>query len=224
MIVYYFSGAGHSAALARWLGERLDAPVKTMEEAPEPKADTAVIVFPVYCQKLPPPVRSWLKGLFAARVALFAVYGGYGIGNVLYDAARLAGGQVIAAAGVPEGHSFLGEPARAEYSPLEPVVARVLHPKQTIVERLRRNPLAHFFPAWRSRLGLSIRRTDACRRCGKCERACPMQAKIGKKPSRRCIRCMRCVVGCPQSALKFSLRPLTRRYLKKKRKNKWYVF
>ena len=222
--VYCFSGAGHSDSLAKWSAELINAPVYQIRPGAFCKTDTAVIVFPVYCQNIPPPVKEFLKTASAKYVILLATYGGISPGNVLKEAAEYVSGTVIAAAAVPTGHSILSESAIADYSPLIPVCSRVYHPQKAEVPRLFKNPFSDFFPAWRSRMGVALRRTQGCNNCKTCETGCPMQALHNGRPGNRCIRCLRCVSLCPQNALRFSVRPLTKGYLHKKRTNKWYMF
>lgn len=63
--VYCFSGAGHSLSVAKRIAERLNAPVCLIGQAAFYGAETAVIVFPVYCQNIPTPVRGFLLSVSA---------------------------------------------------------------------------------------------------------------------------------------------------------------
>ena len=75
--VFYFSGAGHSKAVAEYLADRLHCTAAEMSSAESTPVDLAVAVFPVYCQNLPPVVKTFLKGLQAEWLALAATYGGF---------------------------------------------------------------------------------------------------------------------------------------------------
>ena len=222
--VYYFSGAGHSRALANWVANFIKVPVWEIGTEPFQKTETAVVVFPVYCQNLPRPVKDFLRMVDARYVVLIASYGGISPGNVLQRAARSVRGTVIAAAAVPTGHSFLAQPAREEYAALLPLCDRIHHPKKAEIPKLFQNPFAGFFPSWRSRMGVAISRTPACDNCKICEISCPQQALHDGTPNHTCIRCLRCVSLCPRHALQFSVRAMTKRYLHKQRDDRWYIF
>ena len=74
--VYCFSGSGHSLAVSKELSKLLDCEIRPIDNKTT-TADTAVVVFPVYCQNIPKPVKRFLKGLEAKYVALIATYGKY---------------------------------------------------------------------------------------------------------------------------------------------------
>ena len=78
--VYYFSATGHSEAVARYFAATLDAPMYPIGEGCPAEVTTAVIVFPVYCQNVPLPVKVFLPGLKAENVVLIATYGRMGYG------------------------------------------------------------------------------------------------------------------------------------------------
>lgn len=223
--VYCFSGAGHSRDLADWVSARIHAPVYRIgADAVPTTTDCAVLVFPVYCQNIPQPVKRFLQTVTSKYVVALATYGGISPGNVLQEASASVRGAVIAAAAVPTGHSFLSQPARADYAALIPLCDRIAHPKKAEIPKLFKNPFAGFFPSWRSRISVRIRPTSACGNCNLCERNCPQQAFHNGKPNHTCIRCLRCVSLCPKHALRVSVRPITKRYLLKKRAARWYIF
>lgn len=57
--VYFFSGAGHSGDLASWGSRFINAPIFQIGTDSFKETDTAVIVFPVYCQNIPQPVKNF---------------------------------------------------------------------------------------------------------------------------------------------------------------------
>lgn len=215
--VYYFSGSGHSASVAAFLARTLDAPVTEITADTHGRADVAVVVFPVYCQNIPPIVKDFLKNLDATYLALIATYGKFSFGNVLYEAGRVTRVTTVAAAAVPTGHSFLGESADFDADALSPVLDRIRDPHPATVPRSPKHPFASFFPAWRSRVGLQITKTDACTACGLCTATCPAGAMRDGKPSSRCMRCLRCIGSCPQSALQIRPRGALKAYLDRPR-------
>ncbi len=222
--VYCFSGAGHSLSVAKRIAERLNAPVCLIGQAAFYGAETAVIVFPVYCQNIPTPVRGFLHAVSAKYVVLIAAYGGISPGNVLREASDCVCGTVIAAAAVPTGHSFLSEPDGGENSFLSPIIERIYRPQKAEIPKLFKNPFSDFFPAWRSRVGVKITCSSQCNDCKICEINCPMHAMHNGRPDEKCIRCLRCIRLCPKGALRFTLRPAVKGYLRKKRKNRLYLF
>ncbi len=120
MTVYYFSACGHSLAVAEYCAGAQNAPLfrilpngtaraeRPPDTAAADKGDqTAVVVFPVYCQAIPRPVSIFLRGLRANSVILLATYGGVSHGNVLQKAQKITPARVCAAAYLPMGHSYL---------------------------------------------------------------------------------------------------------------------
>lgn len=222
--VYYFSGSGHSKAVADCLADRLETEAAELTAYKGEFVAVAVVVFPVYCQNLPPMVRSFLSALQADYTALIATYGGFSPGNVLRDGAKLTSATVIAGACIPTGHSFLGEEAAFDTEALEPLSERIRSPKEAVLPRLTKNPFSDLFPAWRSRTGLKIRKNESCTACGVCTKLCPMAAIKEGIPSRKCIRCLRCVSVCPQKALSFHPRLPLACYLSGKRHPRLHLY
>ncbi len=106
--VIYCSCTGHSKAVAEILSARLDFKLLEYTEATE-NYSTAVVVFPVHCQSYPVFMRKFFRQLKAERVALIATYGHANAGNAVYEAAKLVGGSVVAAAYIPVGHCYLND-------------------------------------------------------------------------------------------------------------------
>lgn len=207
--VYCFSATGRSWKVADYIAGRLGTEVRDLEQASPCRR--AVVVFPVYCQNLPLPVKDFLPRLAAEQVALLAVYGGMSPGNVLWEAQRLVPGQVIAGGTIPTGHTYLEEPADFERAALEPLFERLPHPRPVTLPKGKKVWYADLLPAWRSRMGVKLFRSKVCTGCGLCSQRCPSKAV--------CIRCLRCVAQCPKKALSFRLRPIMKRYLSKRREH-----
>ena len=219
--VIYFTGSGHSQAVAEWMADKLSCKATAQESLGNPVENvTTVVVFPVYCQNVPPPVVAFLKQLRAPHVGLIATYGGFSHGNVLWEAQRILGERVIFGAYLPTGHSCLGEPATFDTIALEPLLQRCESPSAAIMPRTPKNPLADLAPAWRSRTGIRMMRTETCDGCGLCTRLCPMGAMRNGISSRKCIRCLRCVSNCPRQALIIKNTLPMRLYFQKPRKAK----
>ena len=219
--VYCFSGSGHSRAVAGLLASELHAPLIDLPTAQIP-ADPdlrLVVVFPVYCQQVPAPVRTFLRALRAGVLIPVAVWGCVSHGDVLRDVRRMARIPVVAAAYIPVPHSYLPQTEqlvpldRAALSRLSAAVLSAGAPAEVRLPRAFRNPFAGFFPAWRSRVSVRLERQGHCTRCGHCASVCPVGAMQDGIPNRRCIRCLRCVSACPCGALSVSYSPLLLRYL-----------
>ncbi|MBR6789237.1 MAG: 4Fe-4S binding protein [Oscillospiraceae bacterium] len=213
-IVCYFSGSGHSKAIAEYFADKLGWDMIPIGAGlPADCTGTAVIVFPVYCQNIPPPVRRFLKAFRPERAVLIAAYGRVSPGNVLYEGKKLLRSPVIAGACIPTGHTFLQKDYSFDTDALQPIFGRIAAPQNAVIPKLPKDFFADLFPAWRSRVSVRIIRNDSCTRCGLCRENCPMNAITDGKPDRRCIRCLRCVTECPQNALRFENSRLLARYL-----------
>ena len=200
--IYCFSGSGHSLAVSKELAKLLDCEIRPIDNKTTME-DAAVVVFPVYCQNIPKPVKRFLKGLEAKHVALIATYGKISYGNVLYEAQKLLHGQVIAGAYIPMGHTFLDGDCEFDVTQLLHIVRRMKEPRQVTIPKTVKNPLANIFPSLRSRIGVKIKKGSNCCNCGLCERSCPVGAIRNGRIHSQCIRCLRCVTDCPQKALQY---------------------
>lgn len=219
--VYCFSATGRSMEVGKFFADHLGVRVTEKEIA---DAEMAVVVFPVYCQNIPEPVRGVLPKLHANHVVLIACYGRMHHGNVLMEAAKLVSGQVIAAAYVPIGHTYLNESAGVDTEALLPILSRIRDPKPAKLKWEFKNPLADCFPTLRSQLGVKIGRNDRCTGCDICAQSCPMGDMRWGIPGNRCIRCLRCVARCPEEALDVHYSLPLRVYLRKKKKNKTILY
>lgn len=221
--VFCFTGSGHSLRVAEYVAEKLGSRVCMIgSKAPTESAacETAVVVFPVYCQNIPEPVKRFLRNLKAENIVLIASYGKISWGNVLAEAKGLVHGRVIAGVCVPIGHTFLNGSADFDKAALEPLFERIESPREAKIPVKRKNIFADFLPAWRSRVSVKIIRADSCTLCDLCGRSCPMGAMKNGITNEKCIRCLRCVASCPQKALSFENSVILQRYLTKKRAEK----
>ena len=222
--VRYFTGSGHARSIALACAEAVGEAALPLGE---PLRENAVLllIFPVYCERVPPPVAAYLAACGAERAAFVAAYGGMSYGRALYDAQALFRGKVIAAAYVPTEHAYTQDGYPFDAAALKPLFEKVRSGEGTtvLIPKGRR----HLFsgaPGLRSRLGVRLVRSSRCSRCGACERVCPMHAMRAGKPDGRCIRCLRCVRACPEGALSFRLSPFLRAYLRRRRKNETRLF
>lgn len=224
MTVYCFSGSGHSLAVAKALAGMLDCDVRLIGAAGEAAEDPVAVVFPVYCQNIPQPVKRFLKKLEAKQVALIATYGKISYGNVLYEARKHLRGKVIAGAYIPMGHTFLDGDYKFDTTQLLPIAHRIKTPRQVTIPKTRKNPLANIVPGLRSRVGVKILKGDNCDNCGLCEKNCPVGAIRNGRLHSQCIRCLRCVTNCPQNALQYKNCRILDAYLKSYRKEEYIQY
>jgi len=224
--VYYFSGSGHSRAVAAAISGMLHCGVAEIgrDSGVDLMDGTIVVVFPVYCQNIPAPVKTFLRNVRAEHVVLIAVYGKISYGNVLYEAKRLVHTQVIAGAYIPMGHTFLSGDACFDEAFLLPIVQRIRSPQKAHIPKSRKNLLADVFPALRSRLSVKITKNDRCDNCGTCEENCPAGAIRSGKIHSGCIRCMRCVSQCPRHALQYKNIRILQRDLERHCKEEYVLY
>ncbi len=215
--VYCFSGSGHSLAVARFFAQQLNCEISEISAEGNglTAEETAVIVFPVYCQNIPNAVKLFLKSLTSKHIALIATYGKISYGNTLYEASKLVHGEVIAGAYVPIGHTFLHGDYSFNEDALLPIVKRIKSPQKANIPKTHKNPLSDIFPALRSRISVKIIKYNNCNRCGICEKNCPSRAIKSGKINSKCIRCLRCVTNCPQNALQYKNKRFLQKYLEK---------
>ncbi len=239
--VFYFSGRGHSRAAAEFLAAELGCTARDIADPKDAGKDicgnacgaggnAAFVVFPVYCQNIPAPVKAFFRGLKAEYVLPVATYGGISHGNVLREAEKLFSGRAAGGAYLPAEHSFLqGKTPDFSFdaAALLPLTERAKRPQPLSVlsfPRAAKNPLSDLFPALRSRMGAAIERSDACDGCNLCGRLCPVRAMERGVPKRGCIRCLKCVSACPKNALSVRLRFPLKQYLMRSRAGKAEIF
>lgn len=213
--IYCFSGSGHSMAVAKALARILHCDIAEIPSGNEASsnADSAVVIFPVYCQNIPSPVTRFLQSFRAENIVLIATYGKISYGNALYEAQKLVDGRVIAGAYIPMGHTFLDGDSAFDETCLLPIADRIRAPQGVQIPKSRKNPLANISPALRSRMGVKLVKTARCNGCGRCEALCPMGAIRDGRVHPECIRCLRCVTNCPQKALEYKNSRVLQRYL-----------
>lgn len=217
--IFYFSGSGKSKRLAEFLGKELDIIPEDILFTSDFSAETAVVVFPVYCQNLPSPVTVFLKKLKAEKVAFAATYGKKSFGNVIEDAVKITDSAFIGGICVPCGHSFLKEPDDFDFSALSPFIERIKNPEPASVNKGHKDFYADFFPAERTKIGVRITKNKNCTECGKCTKNCYVGAVKNGSINNSCIRCLRCVTDCPEKALDFKTLRFMKLYLVPGRKN-----
>ena len=217
-MIWCFSPTGTSLRLAQALGgEIVDLTTPTARQsAPRPGPNGLfTLVFPVHGQRVPSPLRSWLKALprVRTRAVLLCTYGSVHPGGALSEAAKLLrrkGMTVTAAAALPGPHSYRCARTKRD---LNGAGETDLPAAQTFYRQAQsRTAPAVLAPGWDparllpDRLApvrLAVRRPRAdpalCKGCGRCRAVCPAQGGD-------CIRCAACVVNCPTGARTLSFR------------------
>ena len=226
--IFYFSGSGKSLRFSEYLSEKLSAPIFDITKISSTEkvyADSALVVFPVYCQNLPDPVKNFLPKLHTKKVAFAALYGRKSYGNVIEDAVNLTYSEFIGGVCVPSGHSFLNEQNGFDFDALSPFIERMNNPVPAKSEHGKKDFYADLIPAQRTRIGVKIIKKSSCDNCGKCEEDCPINAIKNGTINKNCIRCLRCVNNCPQKALEFNTLWFMKIYLENGRRNniKFYL-
>lgn len=96
--VYCFSATGRTKQVAQYVAQMLSCRLLELSLDWQPDSfenEVAVVVFPVYCQSLPLPVKKALPLISASDFILIAAYGRKSFGNALKEAAELVKGRVI---------------------------------------------------------------------------------------------------------------------------------
>ncbi len=223
--VVYYSNTGQSAAIASLIAKNVGFPVTDMRSCKSKTFDELVIVFPIYCQDIPEKVTEFLSGVSFEKIAPIATYGRMSTGNALYKLKKIYGDKVIAAAYIPTKHSYLDTQAFDDFDKLRPLFDKLQNPSPVVVPPLRKNPLAGFFPKTRSRIGVKLRVSDKCDKCGVCTSQCRVSAmRDGAINNSKCIRCLACVYACPKGAITFKTNFFMRYYLRKPRVNELLIY
>ena len=228
--VFYYSNTDQSKTVAEYIANALGWDIFNIEDGDGEglEYEKAFIVFPVHCQNIPARVKSFLSNLLARYLIPVATYGRMHHGNVLYEIENDYGFTVIGGAFVPAKHTYIEEEevSPADLWALEPLIEKAREEKSTSVSFLRekKDLFADLAPAWRSRVGVSLRRTKACKGCLLCETVCPCWRERGRTPSKECIRCLKCVSVCKEKALKVRVTLPLKIYLKKKKRSEIKVF
>lgn len=220
--VIYFSCSGQSKAVAEDLAKRLGYDLYETGNAEGMIFESVAIVFPIHCQSYPTPMKSFFKALNAKHVTLIATYGREHCGNALYEAAKLIKGDVIAGAYLPAKHTYC-ETGDTVFVP-EEIICKMLAPTPIKIPKLKKTPFAGLLPSARSRMIISIKKTENCVSCGICGGLCPTGAIENGKISTKCIRCLKCVSNCPQKALAVKKSRILRQYLRKPRFEKTIIY
>lgn len=218
--VVYFSASGHCKKIAEFCASYLKSVPREIPCAEEQKtSERLLVVFPVFCQNVPLPVKEFISNSRAKYAAFVAVYGGKSFGHVLCDAQKLFKGTLVAAAYFPSGHSYLNDDRTGDAKKLVPLLDALSSSTQEVfIPKTPKNVFADLAPSLRSRLGVRLIRSDKCNSCHACDLVCPVHAIVDGVPDKSCIRCLKCVHACPRKALTFSLSPAMKRYLTRCRK------
>lgn len=222
--VIYYSSTGQSKRIAEYFALKTGFELFDIFSLTEYEFETAILVFPVYCQNVPEYVKGFLKKLSVKALAVIATYGKMCHGNVLYEIQRRNAHNIIAAAYVPTKHSYLNDTEFSDFGSLNVILTKINNPTPVKIGKSYKNPLSGICKGLRSRLGVKIYRDGRCDGCGVCNAVCKNDAMNCGKTNRKCIRCLKCVENCPKNALHFTLRLPMRVYLRKKKCDKLIIY
>ena len=230
-VVFYYSDHGECRRIAEYMAGRCGFDCLDLTALPRgfscKDLQVAVTVYPIYCQSLPRAVKDFLSSLRAERHVLIAAYGRMSFGNALWEANRLVEGRVIAAAYLPVAHLYRKDDAPfGDFAVLEPLERKIFDRCADVISipKYRKHLFAALFPAWRSRIGVSLKRGAECHLCDLCSNICPNHAIECGKINHRCERCLRCVSICPRGALHVHVTFPLRMYLKKAKRTSVLIF
>ena len=223
--VVFYSNTGQSKVIAAYFANQLGYPLADMEIKCAEYYQNLVLVFPVHCQNIPDIVKSFLKNISVENLTVVATYGKMCCGNVLYEIQKNYQKNIVAGAYIPTKHSYIdNDDAFCDLDELKPIVEKVKEPSYIQLPRLYKNPLADIFPKLRSRIGLTIQKSENCNGCNLCAERCSFGAIKSGTTNRKCIRCLKCVESCPRQALKIKLGMPLKLYLRKKKSNKIIIY
>ena len=241
-ILYWFSGTGNSLIAAKELAARLGPEVQLEPLARAVRgeiraAERVGVVFPVYAFGPPRIVAEFLRAIpVSADTYLFAVATNGGmpgrtfhlIGQILARRGlTLAAGWSLAMPGncITLGPAQSAERQRKLFDSAAEKIARIA---QAVSRRQRgpyedfRSPLCWLLGlVWR--LGMAhfqkadrkFHATDACNRCGLCEKICPVEniRLVDGRPRwlHRCEQCMACIQWCPVEAIQHGRKTVARK-------------
>ena len=223
--VAFYSNTGYSKAIATYFAKQLGFVLIDIETDYAKHYQNLVLVFPVHCQNIPDVVKAFLKSVSVDHFTAIATYGKMYHGNVLYEIQRTYQKNIVAGGYIPTKHAYLdSDDVFCDFEKLNPIVEKIKNPSYIQLPKLYKNPLADIFPKLRSRIGLSIERSENCTGCDFCAERCSFGAIKSGITNRKCIRCLRCVESCPHQALKIKLSLPLKLYLRKKKINKVIIY
>lgn len=235
-IIFYFSGTGNSALIAKLTAQNIEfCEALTIEGYVHgDPVDAAVLgfVFPVYWWGLPNIVRRFISQLQikSAEYVFTSVTMGSASGNAIpYVRELLAEKGIQLSAGFEYrmvdnyiiAHGAPGETTIR--NKVENAAKKVLQDTKLIQERktlpIKREKYwvkainSHYIGTYRS-LDKKFSVSDACIHCGLCERKCPVgNIKFINGTltwNHQCESCMRCIQICPQKAINYADRTVKR--------------
>ena len=238
-IIFWFSGTGNSLYAAKQLAVGLGKPtLMQMTNYSQPvggKGSKVGFVFPSYYGNLPRAVHSFVKNLeILPDTYIFAIVTGGGIktGSIKALSAVLKGKNLVLSYG--RGLYMKGNYI-ARYNPADPEKMEKTLDKadkrlqkyasdiSTEVLSVKALPItANNLYKNIEALDRAFTVSDACTRCGLCERLCPVSnifCSVGEaqpekvKPEwlHHCEHCMACISWCPVKAINYGDRTYSRR-------------
>lgn len=226
--VLYFSASGNSRMIATYVAEQLSLSVLDLTsyqdwQTFESKSlELAIVVLPIYGQKLNQPSREILGKINAKHFCFLFTFGKMETGNIIKEAASYIQGNLMAAGLVPTNHTYQDVGDFSDFPALEPLLQKIRSQDYSaiVIPHLTQSIFANVLPKTRADFNVSLMvNQDLCQQCGYCEEKCPMDAMHAQKINANCIRCLRCAVVCPSQAIEVKYGLGLRMYLSTIRNN-----
>lgn len=221
--VMFFSPSGESKKVACFLNQTLQwnliditAKVKR-EQLVNYNFQNLLLVFPVYSQNIPEPVRKVIKQLTVDKAIIIVTYGYMGTGNVLYEVQKILNGNIVGGAYVPSKHTYLERKMSTTLYNLLPLINNFNSNELVRFPHRHKHLMANFFTHTRGLFNVKISKNASCINCHLCDDLCPVGAINGGKINNMCIRCLRCYHNCKQGGLDIKYGYFLKKYLKKER-------
>jgi NAD-dependent dihydropyrimidine dehydrogenase PreA subunit len=232
-LVLCFSPTNGTKMIAEYVADYLEAPLVLLTSYQSQNEfdytidyEYIVFCFPVYSQNIPVPVHNIISKLKAKYFVILATYGRMNTGNVLYEVSKLINGTVIGGAYIPTKHTYKSGGYFSDFKKLNSLLNRVknnVHNKVAF-PKIHKNLFASFFPNFRSRVNVKLKRTNKCINCNLCNKVCPNSSIANGKVDKSCIRCLSCYHNCCHQGLEVHYSWLLKIYLKKDKVKELIVY
>ncbi len=225
-MIFYFSGTGNSAWVARTLADLTGDTAYDLisyRQSPDITERTVGFVFPVYAWGLPAPVTAFVKRLSGEAAFTFALCtcgseAGYAL-NRLNRLIRLDSryslsmpNNYILGSGCAESDDVIHDKITRAQQTLPVIAQEILAKLPTVRVDVGKMPRlkSTLIHAGFSKFACTTKpfyATDLCNGCGLCAERCPAQTirlQDGKPIwGKTCYQCTACLNNCPQGAIEY---------------------